>query len=117
MSDISLVNEPFDLLDYGLDGILFGNMSSVAVLSAIIRHELDSCFHTPKIGCHINQVFVLLQTLSFKISFIDVEIQYDLEECLQGCSGTVNAFECVETQWRNAICIERFKFLGDLIQI
>lgn len=113
---VSVVDVAVNLLEDSRDGVLLGNVSSIAVLASIVLHELHSGLHASQVGRHINQVLILLQALGLQISLVNVEVQHNLEEGLQRGSGAVNALESVETQWRDAISIECFELLSDLIQ-
>ena len=117
MLDVSIVDEAVDLLEHGRDCVLLRNMGSIAVLTAVVGHELHTSLHASEVCCELDDILVLLQALGLQIPLVDVEVQDDLEEGLERCLGAVNTLESVEAQRRDAVDVEGLKLLGDLVQL
>ena len=112
---ISLVNEAIDLLQNSRDGCLLGHMGCIAILATTLDHVLHPCFRATEVGLELDHILILFKAFLLKISFVDVQVEDDLEESLERCFGTLDAVKGIETHWLNAVYIKAFNLLCDLI--
>jgi len=108
--NISVIDEAIHLAHDGINSLLFGNLCSISILISVENHVLDSCFLSVSLSCQSNDLLILFDALCFDITFVNIQIQNDLEESFQSGSGTINAIEGIETHWLNTINIECFDF-------
>jgi len=106
--NLPVVHEVFasNLLEHVVDHICLLYLSCIAILATILDHVFDTSFHGLAAGGEFDDGLILLNTLLFKISLINVKVKYHLEECFKCLSGAVNAFKGIEAHWLHTLHIE-----------
>ncbi len=73
-------------------------MACITIITAMLNHVSDSCFHAIDVNCQLDHVLILFDAFLLKISFVDVLVEDDLKEILQPHSGILDIFKYNETR-------------------
>jgi len=96
---IPVVDETVNLLNSLVDRRLFSHLGGIPVIAAILDHVLNSSFSTEEVGLQVDHILILLDALLLEISFVNIQVQHNSEECLESSLRTFDAVQGIEVHW------------------